>query len=89
MEASNNNPDSHFVKLAFSVPDMAKAMEYLASHDIRILKKAGTADGSEVVCSFLGCETPEKGYDKELWQAVVAVPFVQDPDGYLIEIIPY
>ncbi|KAH9204994.1 glyoxalase family protein [Leptodontidium sp. 2 PMI_412] len=89
METSNNHPDSHFVKLAFSVPNMDKAMEYLASHDIRILKYAGTADGSEVVCSFLGCETPDKGYDKGLWEAVVAVPFVQDPDGYLIEIIPY
>lgn len=89
MDTPNNHPDSRFVKLAFSVPDMDKAMEYLTSHDIKILKKAGTAQDSDVVCSFLGCETPDKGYDKGLWEAVVNVPFVEDPDRYLIEIIPY
>ena len=89
MDTPNNHPDSRFVKLAFSVPDVDKAMEYITSHDIKILKEAGTAQGSDVVFSFLGCETPDKGCDKGLWEAVVNVPFVEDPDGYLIEIIPY
>ena len=89
MKTSNNFPDSHFFKLAFGVPDMDKAMEYLATHNISILKNAGTAQGSKVAASFLGCEAPDKGYDKALWEAVVAVPFVEDPDGHLIEIIPY
>lgn len=64
-------------------------MEHLSSQNVRILKKAGTVDCSEVAASFLGCEKPGKGYDKSLWEAVVAVPFVEDPDGHLIEIIPY
>lgn len=68
---------------------MDTAMTYIRSHNIDILKDVGTAVGSEVVASFLGCETPEKGHDKSLWEAVVNLPFVQDPDGYLIEIIPH
>lgn len=84
-----DSPDFRFVKLAIGVPDMAKAMEYIRSHNVRILKEAGVAQGSEVVATFLGCDTPDKGFDRPLWEAAVAVPFVEDPDGYLIEIIPY
>ncbi|KAL4952380.1 Glyoxalase/Bleomycin resistance protein/Dihydroxybiphenyl dioxygenase [Aspergillus filifer] len=81
--------DLQFVKLAIGVPDMAKAMEYIRRHNVKILKEAGVGQGSEVVVSFLGCDSPDKGLDKSLWEAVVTVPFVADPDGYLIEIIPY
>ncbi|KAF2845551.1 Glyoxalase/Bleomycin resistance protein/Dihydroxybiphenyl dioxygenase [Plenodomus tracheiphilus IPT5] len=86
---THNHPDSRGIKLGFSVPDMEKAMKYFKSHDIKVLKEAGTAKGSEVVASFLGSETPDKGLDKPLWEAAVAVHFVQDPDGYLVEIFPY
>ncbi|KAL6232123.1 hypothetical protein BDW75DRAFT_233060 [Aspergillus navahoensis] len=89
MADSSDYPDFRFVKLAIGVPDMAKAMEYIRSHNVRILKEAGVAQGSEVVATFLGCDTPDKGFDRPLWEAAVAVPFVEDPDGYLIEIIPY
>jgi lactoylglutathione lyase len=68
---------------------MASAMEHLTSHKVRILKKAETAESSEVVVSFLGCEGPEKGYDKAFWKSVETVAFLEDPDGHLIEIIPY
>lgn len=64
-------------------------MEHIRSHNVKILKEAGEAQGSEVVSTFLGCDMPDKGFDRFLWEAVVAVPFVEDPDGYLIEIIPY
>ncbi|OJZ80161.1 hypothetical protein ASPFODRAFT_212868 [Aspergillus luchuensis CBS 106.47] len=77
------------VKLAIGVLDMATAMEHTRSHNVKILKEAGVAQGSEVVSTFLGCDTPDKGFDRSLWEAVVAVPFVEDPDGHLIEIIPY
>ncbi|UPK92043.1 hypothetical protein LCI18_002978 [Fusarium solani-melongenae] len=86
---SNNYPDSRIVKLAFGVPDVKTAMEYIKSHNVKVLKEAGVVQGSEVVTTFLGCETPDKGLDKSLWQAVIGVPFIEDPDGYLIEIIPY
>jgi lactoylglutathione lyase len=89
MAESNGYPDFRYVKLAIGVPDMATAMEHIRSHNVKILKEAGVAQGSEVVSTFLGCDTPEKGFDRSLWEAVVAVPFVEDPDGYLIEIIPY
>ncbi|WAO91598.1 Hypothetical protein NCS54_00907600 [Fusarium falciforme] len=86
---SNDYPDSRIVKLAFGVPDMKIAMEYIRSKNVKVLKEAGVAQGSEVAATFLGCETPDKGLDRSLWTAAVAVPFVEDPDGYLIEIIPY
>ncbi|KNG51061.1 lactoylglutathione lyase [Stemphylium lycopersici] len=77
----NKHPDSRFVKLAFTVPNLETAVKYLTSQNVNFVKKAGTADGSEVAASFLGCEAPGKGYDKSLWEAVVPIPFVQDPDG--------
>ncbi|GFF26188.1 lactoylglutathione lyase [Aspergillus udagawae] len=89
MADSSDYPDFRFVKLAIGVPDMAKAMDYIRSHNVKILKEAGVAQGSEVVATFLGCDTPDKGFDRPLWEAALAVPFVEDPDGYLIEIIPY
>ncbi|EHK19786.1 uncharacterized protein TRIVIDRAFT_156108 [Trichoderma virens Gv29-8] len=89
MKDSSDYPDYRFVKLAIGVPDMAKAVEYIKSHNVKIVKDAGEAQGLEVMSTFLGCETPDKGFDKPLWDLAVAVPFVEDPDGYLIELIPY
>ncbi|KAM5374296.1 hypothetical protein ACJZ2D_006621 [Fusarium nematophilum] len=89
IDNSTDYPGSRVVKLAFSVPDMGTAVEYIKSQNVKVVKEAGVAQGSEVAATFLGCETPDKGFDKSLWEAAVAVPFVEDPDGYLIEIIPY
>ncbi|KAJ3535076.1 hypothetical protein NM208_g7287 [Fusarium decemcellulare] len=86
---SSDYPDSRIVKLAFGVPDMKVTMEYIKSQNVKVLKEAGVVQGSEVAATFLGCETPDKGFDRSLWEAAIAVPFVEDPDGYLIEIIPY
>ncbi|KAJ5265099.1 hypothetical protein N7505_007892 [Penicillium chrysogenum] len=60
MVESSYYPDFRFVKLAIGVPDMAKAMEYIRTHDIKIVKESGVAQGSEVVSTFLGCDTPDK-----------------------------
>lgn len=68
---------------------METAVEYIKTQNVKVVKEAGVAQGSEVVATFLGCETPDKGFDRGLWEAAVAVPFVEDPDGYLIEIIQY
>ncbi|KAH7207851.1 Glyoxalase/Bleomycin resistance protein/Dihydroxybiphenyl dioxygenase [Fusarium redolens] len=84
-----NNHDSRIIKLAFGVPDMESAMEHIRKQGVRILKETGDSRGFEVISTFLGCETPDKGFDKSLWEAAVPVPFIEDPDGYLIEIIPY
>ena len=71
----------------FTVPDMDATMKHLKSHNVNIVKDTGTADRSEVAASFLGCELPDKGLDKSVWNACEGVAFVEDPDGYLIEII--
>ncbi|KAL3487036.1 glyoxalase family protein [Aspergillus germanicus] len=89
MTNSSYYPNFRFVKLAFAVPDMAKAMEYIKSHNVRVLKEAGSSQGLEVVPTFLGCDAPDKGKDASFWEAAVGIPFLEDPDGYLIEIIPY
>ncbi|OJZ79604.1 hypothetical protein ASPFODRAFT_66059 [Aspergillus luchuensis CBS 106.47] len=58
--------DIRFVKVAIGVPDMTKAMEYIWIHNVKILKESGVAQGSEVMASFLGCDSPDKGSDKSL-----------------------
>lgn len=68
---------------------MKQAVEHFKSHNVKFAKEAGVSQGLQVVANFLGCETPDKGLDKPLWDAAVAVAFIEDPDGYLIEIIPY
>lgn len=88
MTDSSDYPDFRFVKLAFSVPDMAKAVQYIKTHQVKVVKEVGSSLGSEVVATFLGTESPDKGLDTYLWQAAVDIPFLEDPDGYLIEIIP-
>jgi lactoylglutathione lyase len=62
-------------------------MEHVTSLNARVVKKAGAADSEAVVSSFLG--KSGEGKDKEFWKAVEGVAFVEDPDGYLIEVIPY
>lgn len=47
MAESSDYPDFRFVKLAIGVPDMAKAMEYIRTHDIKIVKESGVAQGSK------------------------------------------
>lgn len=71
----------------FTVPDIQATMKHLKSQNVNIVKHAGTSEASEVAASFLGCELPDKGLDKGLWDACAEVAFVQDPDGYLIEVV--
>lgn len=132
---------SQFAKLAIGIPDMTKAMEYIRSHNVRILKEADVVQGSErrwlgfcvaiiptrdvtsllsseaqekygasIVCILGDLRKGEREREKRdldlstpagtlqtrqtpaptpLWEAAVAVPFVEDPNGYLIESIPY
>ncbi|KAJ5826467.1 hypothetical protein N7447_003230 [Penicillium robsamsonii] len=82
-------PDTDFVKMAIGVPYMTKATQYIKSHQVRVMKEAGSTPSLEVVATFLGCETPEKCFGSSLWQAAADIPFVEDQDGYLTEIIPY
>ena len=68
------------------MPDMAGTMEHIRKQkDVRILKDAGEKDESGVVASFLGKGSGE-GEDEEFARAVEKVAFVEDPDGYLIEV---
>ncbi|KAL4863162.1 hypothetical protein BDV12DRAFT_189885 [Aspergillus spectabilis] len=43
-----------------------EAMEYIWIHNVKILKESGVAQGSEVMASLLGCDSPDKGSDKSL-----------------------
>ncbi|EWG38470.1 hypothetical protein FVEG_01675 [Fusarium verticillioides 7600] len=76
------------IKLAFTVPDTPAAMEYIKSNNVKVLKDAGIASGPEEVARFVGSTPSDLQLDDEMWNALTAVPLIEDPDGYLIEIIP-
>lgn len=63
-------------------------MEHVTNLNAKVVKKLGAADSEGVVASFSGAQR-EEGKDEEFWKAVEGVAFVEDPDGYLIEVIPY
>lgn len=65
---------------------MACAMEHIRKQNkVRILKDVGVKDELGVVTSFLG-KVSGGGEDEEFVKAVEKVAFVEDPDGYLIEV---
>lgn len=87
------NPSQHpsfgLVKLCFTVPDLPACMARMKAHGVKVLKEPGSRDGLELARRATGAEEIEKGRNKGLWDAVTAVAFIQDPDGYLIEVIQY
>ncbi|RKK66509.1 hypothetical protein BFJ69_g15341 [Fusarium oxysporum] len=86
--SSGDHLVSPFVKLAFGVPDVPTATQYMKSKNVKVLKEAGIAEGPEAVSTFVGCKQSDLKLDDQLWNGLTAVSFIQDPDGYLIEIIP-
>jgi len=73
--------------MMFTVPNIEASMKHLKSQGVKVIKDYDEDDTEGVCCRFLGCEHPSKGVDQGLWAAAKGVAFVQDPDGYLIEII--
>ena len=80
---------SHLVKLAFHVSDMPVFMEHVKRLGLKVVKEAGAAHAPEELALFLGCPAAELPIDTATWEMLKAVCFVHDPDGYLVEIIPY
>lgn len=76
-----------FVKLCFTVPDIAATVKHLKSQGAKFLLELEDRDTEGVCCKFLGCDHPDNGKDRMLWDAAEGVAFVEDPNGYLIEIV--
>ena len=85
----HHHSDSHFIKLAFHVSDLPEFMKRIKQQDIKVVKEAGASEAPEAVASFLRCEPADLESDAALWEGLKEVCFVEDPDGYLIEIVPY
>ena len=64
-------------------------MEYLRSQGLKVVKEMGSRINQEVIAAALGAEDPKQGRNIGLWDMVQQIPFVQDPDGYLIELVSY
>lgn len=73
--------------MAVTVPDMAASMEYLRSCNVKILKEPESLEGEEVVSAACACALPNSGKNLILWEVVKKIALVEDPDGYLVEII--
>lgn len=87
--SAEHHPDVGFVKLCFTMPDRAAAMARLREYNVTVRKEAGSSDGMESIARAIGVESPSKGRNKALWDLVKGIAFVEDPDGYLVELIPY
>ncbi|KAF2682017.1 glyoxalase family protein [Lentithecium fluviatile CBS 122367] len=81
--------NSGFIKLAFHVSNLPEFMKRVREKDVKVVKEAGASDAPQAVASFLHCEPADLRSDTALWEALKEVCFVEDPDGYLIEIVPY
>lgn len=81
-------PDPRFVKLCFSVPDISEAVGRMERHNVKFVQKDNELVGSRDIAKFLAAEDPDRGFDAQFWEMSKTVPFVEDPDGYLIEILP-
>lgn len=53
-------------------------MECIVIHNVPVLKKTATPESSEVVVSFLGCEGPERAYDKTFWKSIETFPLLKE-----------
>ncbi|KIY01496.1 uncharacterized protein Z520_03048 [Fonsecaea multimorphosa CBS 102226] len=86
---ANEHPGFGLIKLCFTVPDISACMKRMEDKGVKVLKQPGSPQGLEVAARATGAEMPEKGRNQGLWKAVTGVGFVEDPDGYLIELVQY
>lgn len=59
----------------------------MSKFDVKVVKAIDQTSGSAEIAKFLGCEMPDKGFDVDFWKMTMPIPFVQDPDGNLIELL--
>ena len=89
---SNGNTPPHigFGHLGFNVPDVAAALDRLSAGGAKVVKPLGVATRESAgLTDFekqkgIGVEEFHEGYKKQFSQ----IGFVQDPDGYWIELVP-
>ncbi|EXJ70293.1 uncharacterized protein A1O5_06361 [Cladophialophora psammophila CBS 110553] len=86
---SNDHAGFGFIKLCFTVPDVSACMKRFEASGVKILKQPGSPHGLEIAAQAIGAEMPEKGRNQGLWKAVTGAGFVEDPDGYLVELVQY
>ncbi|OAP57572.1 lactoylglutathione lyase [Fonsecaea erecta] len=86
---ANDHPGFGLIKLCFTVPDISACMKRMEDNGVKILKQPGSPHGLDVAARAIGTEMPDQGKNQGLWTAVTRVGFVEDPDGYLVEIVQY
>ncbi|KAJ5774213.1 hypothetical protein N7457_009109 [Penicillium paradoxum] len=87
---SDTHPGFGFIKLMFTIPDIAAAMEHIEKSGYKVLKYPGKTDeaSSDVIARAIGAELSGKGRNKDFWNTLAApIAFAQDPDGYYIEFL--
>ncbi|USP77090.1 glyoxalase family protein [Curvularia clavata] len=89
VDDQHDHSNSHPIKLAFHVADLPQFMERVKQQNIKVLKEVGAAEAPEAVASFMGCTPTDLKSDAVVWESLKEVCFVEDPDGYLVEIVPY
>ncbi|OQV06488.1 hypothetical protein CLAIMM_11045 [Cladophialophora immunda] len=83
------HPDLGLAKLCFAVPDLTACMSRIKEYNISVVKKPGVTIGEELVAKALGAAFDGRICSPALRESVKAVSFVEDPDGYLLELVQY
>lgn len=86
---SEEHPEFGLIKLCLTVPDLAACMARLKEYNVPVIKQPGEDEGMDAVARAIGTESPAKGQNTALWQAVKGIGFVADPDAYVVELVQY
>lgn len=85
------NPVSHsrlgLVKLCFLVPDLSGCLDRIKEYNVSVIKEPGATLGEELIARALGAAFDGRICDRALRESVSAVSFIEDPDGYLLELV--
>ena len=84
---ATQNSKFGFFKLCFTVPDLAQAVRRLESANARFVKKPGDYEGHSTIAAGLGMQAKDVSKNQTLWEVYKAIAWVEDPDGYMIELV--
>ncbi|CVL13700.1 uncharacterized protein FPRN_12075 [Fusarium proliferatum] len=91
----NTPPNLGFGHLGFTVPNVSQALMRLRAQGVPVLKDIGPCEAPILISDWekqRGVGVSVKGTDSELHpgyaKLLEQIAFIQDPDGYIVELVP-
>ncbi|EHY58846.1 hypothetical protein HRR83_001895 [Exophiala dermatitidis] len=84
------HPELGLAKLCFAVPNLEACMTRIKEYNVHIVKEPGSIEGEEEIAKALGASLSNHVIcSRKLHESLQAVGFVEDPDGYLLELVQF